>query len=83
MIVTVGQACGIHCCYHNGFPQGKLYRRKLERRMCNVINYEEEIAKFQPSLEVDQAEEAIYNNDLTDIMDILAMVTKGKNETEK
>ena len=51
--------------------------------MCNVINFEEEIAKFQPSLEVDQAEEAIYNNDLTDIMDILAMVTKGKNETEK
>jgi len=47
-----------------------------------VINYEEEIAKFQPSLEVDQAEEAIYDNDLTDIMDILAMVTKDKGENK-
>lgn len=48
-----------------------------------MINYEEEIAKFQPSLEVDQAEEAIYNNDLTDITDILEMVLKEKEDTKK
>ena len=48
--------------------------------MPGMLNYEEEIAKFQPSLEVDQAEEAIYGNDLTDIMDILEMITKEKNE---
>lgn len=41
-----------------------------------MINFEEEIEKFQPSLEVDQAEEAIYNNDLTDITDILKDMVK-------
>ena len=48
--------------------------------MPGMINYEEEIAKFQQSLEVDQAEEAIYGNDLTDIMDILEMITKEKDK---
>lgn len=48
-----------------------------------MINYEEEIAKFQPSLEVDQAEEAIYNNDLTDITDILEMVLRDNEDTKK
>jgi len=41
-----------------------------------MINFDEEIAKFQPSLEVDQAEEAIFNNDLTDITDIIETIVK-------
>ncbi|WP_205839179.1 hypothetical protein [Velocimicrobium porci] len=36
-----------------------------------MINFEEEIEKFQPSLEVDEAEDAIYNNDVTDVTDII------------
>lgn len=36
-----------------------------------MINFEEELKKFQPSLEVDQAEDAIYKNDLRDVMDIV------------
>ncbi|HIR00412.1 MAG TPA: hypothetical protein IAB23_12175 [Candidatus Scybalocola faecavium] len=36
-----------------------------------MINFDEEIKKFQPSLEVDQAEDAIYKNDLRDVMDIV------------
>lgn len=36
-----------------------------------MINFEEELEKFQPSLEIEQAEEAIYNNDLTDVTDIM------------
>lgn len=36
-----------------------------------MINFEDELAKFQPSLDVDQAEEAINSNDLTDVTDIL------------
>lgn len=36
-----------------------------------MINFDEEVKKFKPSLEIEQAEEAIYNNDLTDIKDIL------------
>lgn len=34
-----------------------------------MIDFDEEIKKFQPSLEVDDAEEAIYNNDVPDITD--------------
>lgn len=36
-----------------------------------MINFEEELKKFHPSLEVEDAEEAIYNQDMTDMADIL------------
>ena len=36
-----------------------------------MINFEEELKKFHPSLEVEDAEEAIYNQDLTDMADLL------------
>ena len=36
-----------------------------------MIDFEEELKKFLPSLEVEEAEEAIYNHDLTDMTDIL------------
>ncbi|MBQ9119614.1 MAG: hypothetical protein IJY09_06110 [Lachnospiraceae bacterium] len=43
-----------------------------------MINFEEELAKYKPSLEVDQAEEAIYNNDLSDISDLIDKILKEK-----
>lgn len=39
-----------------------------------MIDFDEEIKKFQPSLEVDDAEEAIYNNDVPDISDLIAKI---------
>lgn len=36
-----------------------------------MINFEEELKNFQLSLEVEEAESAIYNHDLTDVTDIL------------
>ena len=36
-----------------------------------MINFDEEIKKFQPSLEVEEAEDAIYNNDVPDVTDII------------
>lgn len=36
-----------------------------------MINFEAELEKFQPSLDIEQAEEAIYNNNMTDITDVL------------
>ena len=36
-----------------------------------MINFEEELKKFQPSLEVEDAEDAIYHQDLTDMADLL------------
>ncbi|NLY48650.1 MAG: hypothetical protein GX059_06470 [Clostridiales bacterium] len=46
-----------------------------------MINFEDEIEKFQPSLEIEQAEDVIYNNDLTDITDILKDLLKEKSKT--
>lgn len=45
-----------------------------------MIDFEEEISKFQPSLEVDQAEDAIYNNNLTDATDIIKEIIKETKE---
>lgn len=48
-----------------------------------MINFEEELKKFHPSLEVEEAEEAIYNHDMTDMMDILREVIRdSKNSTQ-
>ncbi len=41
-----------------------------------MINFEEELKNFQPSLEVEEAEDAIYNRDLTDMTDILQEILK-------
>ncbi len=48
-----------------------------------MINFDEEVKKFKPTLELDQAEEAIYNNDLKDIMDIMQEMMRVARETER
>ncbi len=49
-----------------------------------MIDFEEELKKFHPSLEVEDAEEAIYNENLTDMADILIkMVEKAKESEEE
>ena len=42
-----------------------------------MINFDEEIQKFQPSLEVEDAEDAIY--DVPDITDLITQILNGKN----
>ena len=44
-----------------------------------MINFEEELKNFQPSLEVEEAESAIYNHDLTDVTDILTEMIRDMN----
>lgn len=46
-----------------------------------MINYEEELKKFQPCLEVDDVEGNIYKQDLTDVIDILKEMLKETNQT--
>ena len=46
-----------------------------------MINYEEELKKFQPSLDVDDAEGAIYQQDLTDVIDVLKEMLKENEST--
>ena len=48
-----------------------------------MINYEEELKKFQPSLDVDDAEGAIYSRDLTDIIDILKEMLNETSSSQK
>lgn len=45
-----------------------------------MINFEEEIEHFKPSLEVDEIGEAIVRKDLTDMTDIMMELLK---ETKK
>ena len=46
-----------------------------------MINFEEELKRFSPIPEVNQAEEAIYSNDLKDISDIVLQMTQDLRNT--
>lgn len=48
-----------------------------------MINFEEELKKFHPSLEVEDAEDAIYNQDLTDMADLLVKMIKESGEKQE
>jgi len=48
-----------------------------------MINFEEELKKFHPSLEVEDAEEAIYNKDLTDMEDLMVKIVKDAKKVEE
>ena len=49
-----------------------------------MINFEEELKKFHPSLEVEDAEDAIYNQDLTDMAHLLVkMIKESEEESEE
>ena len=43
-----------------------------------MLDYEEEIRKFKPSLEVEEIEDAVYQEDLTDMTDLLREVMDKK-----
>ena len=45
-----------------------------------MVNYEEELKIFKPSLEVDQIEEAVYKEDLTDMQELLKEVMEKKKK---
>lgn len=36
-----------------------------------MLNYEEELKKFKPILDVDEVESAIYSRDLMDVIDLI------------
>ena len=41
-----------------------------------MLDFEEELKKFKPSLEVEDIEEAVYQEDMTDMTDILREMMK-------
>ena len=36
-----------------------------------MLNFEKELEKFQPSMDVVQVEDVVYNNNLADVTDII------------
>ncbi len=48
-----------------------------------MIDFEEELKKFHPSLEIEDVEEAIYNQDLTDMADLLIKMVKESEPEEE
>ena len=47
------------------------------------MDFEAELAKFQPSLDIEQAEDAIYGNNTTDVKDLLQSILSGAGEEVK
>jgi hypothetical protein len=45
-----------------------------------MLNFEEELKKFQPSLEIEEIEGAVYQEDLTDMTDLLREVIEQTNK---
>ena len=45
-----------------------------------MINFDEEIKNFKPSLEVSKVEEAIVHSDITDIQDIILEMIKNTSK---
>lgn len=45
-----------------------------------MLDFEEELKKFKPSLEVEGIEDAVYQEEMTDVMDLLnKVVDQQKN----
>lgn len=45
-----------------------------------MIDFDEEIKKFKLSLEVEDAEDAIYNNDVPDITDLINKIVEDLSD---
>ncbi len=45
-----------------------------------MLDFETEITRFKPSLEVGEVEEAIVREDLTDMTDLMVEFLKGSKE---
>lgn len=67
-----------------GTPEGKNEEKSaaklMEQEGRGMINFEEELKKFHPSMDVNEAEDAIYSRDLTDVTDILREMLQDEKE---
>lgn len=45
-----------------------------------MIDFEEELSHYKPSLEIEEVEDAIGKNDLTDMTDIMMDLIKERKE---
>lgn len=70
MCISDADRRDIHLLYRISVPGGN-GRKGVTGGGDIMLNYEEELKKFQPSLEVEDIEEAVYKEDLTDMQDII------------
>lgn len=47
-----------------------------------MLNFEEELKKFHPSMELQDAEEILKNRDMTDMTDIFFDIIKDSEDSE-
>lgn len=47
-----------------------------------MLDFEEELKKFHPSLEVEDVEDTVYKQDVTDLADVLVNLVKESKEEE-
>lgn len=47
----------------------------------NMINFEEELKKFKPSMEIEDVEDAVRDHELTDMTDIMVEMIRRQKET--
>ena len=47
------------------------------------MDFEAELAKFQPSLDIEQAEDAIYGNSTTDVTDLVQSILSEAKKKDK
>ncbi|MCI9008995.1 MAG: hypothetical protein HFI13_12905 [Lachnospiraceae bacterium] len=45
-----------------------------------MLDFEEELKKFRPSLEIDQVEDTVYNNNLSDVTDLMDEMLREMKE---
>ena len=57
--------------------------RPVQEESDMVINFDEELSKFRPSKEVEQAEDAIVNMNLKDMTDIMLELMKEKGKGKR
>ena len=46
-----------------------------------MLNFEEELAKFEPCQDVKKVEDVVYNNDLPDVTDIIREIIQDAKNT--
>ena len=46
-----------------------------------MLNFEEELAKLEPCKDVEKVEDVVYNNNMTDVTDIIREIVQDAKNT--
>ncbi len=57
--------------------------QQVRREEEKMINYDEELKNFEPCLDVDDVENAIYDRELIDVIDLLKEMLQDINSSKE